>query len=299
MEENGKWISAYLFYSHSACELIRDFIPLFIESVRLENSLSRFFFIRYNESGPHIRLRVKIESSLETNWRQKLESEWKYFIALHITKETSARPMPPANKYLIKFVAYQPEYERYGGFQVMAAAEMQFEGSSKAILMSITDCAHWTKKTELILALKMNIVFFLSLDFSTKAMMEICKIFIQEWLPTLYDPGKPASEEKSFFLLQFNEKFTAYRDQIVPAVSQFLDDFRDGKSRHEILTGYYLVNQQVKVIYERNGYDLTKKMDIITSFMHMTHNRIGISNADEAYLIYLLYKCLENLTTDE
>ena len=140
----------------------------------------------------------------------------------------------------------------------------------------------------------MHLSFFVSMDFSNKDMMKTCKLFIQEWLPVLYDVSKPEIEQQKFFLSEFAKKFNVYKDQMVVMISTFLEDIKTNFQNDTCLNTYYLENKQVYKMYEERKIDLKIESSITTSFMHITHNRIGIINADEAYLVYLLYKCLEN-----
>ena len=189
----------------------------------------------------------------------------------------------------VQFVKYIPETDRYGGVDVMSAAEKQFESSSKVVLHNLVHYSQkWNDSIAFLLAIKMHLFFFISMDFNNNNMMKTCKFFIQEWLPVLYDISKPEKEQQQFFLSKFAKKFDSYKDQMVVMVSSFLKDIKANPQNDIWLHTYYLENKQVYKMYKERKIDLKAESSITTSFMHITHNRIGIINADEAYLIYLI-----------
>jgi len=296
------WISAHLFYEEDSNRLLTGFIKPFIENMRLENSLQNYFFIRFCESGPHIRLRLLVAKEQEKKWREKLEQESTHFFCIHPSKSERGPNLNwelfPDNS--IQYILYKPEIERYGDINTIKNAELQFEACSDAVLQFLTLHSNdWNKNAELILALKMHLTFFAAMDFSLTNMMDVCKSFIRLWLPYLFDPAKPIKDEQQFFVSKFKDRFKLYQDKLVPAISDYLYEHKTGKLHDEILKPYYTRNQQIKAAYKACNYDLLINRDITNSFIHMTHNRIGIINSDEAYIIYLLYKCLENILADE
>ncbi|WP_438712603.1 thiopeptide-type bacteriocin biosynthesis protein [Aquimarina muelleri] len=290
------WISAYLFYKESANKFLIQFISPFVEKIQQEKVLLRYFFIRYNEGGAHIRLRLLVEKDNENMWKERLKKESEIYWS------NTHENIKKDKKFLynhIQFTEYIPEIDRYGGMHVMNEAEKQFESSSEVVLYNLVRYSkNWKDNTAFLLAIKMHLLLFVSMDLSNKDMMKICKLFIQEWLPVLYDISKPQKEQQQFFLSEFAKKFNLYKEQMIFAVSTFLKDIKTNSLTENMLNAYYLKNESVNKVYKEKNIDLKIESSITTSFMHITHNRIGIINADEAYIVYLLYKCLENNCVD-
>ncbi len=293
---NQIWISAYLFYKGSANKFLIDFVHLFIEKMQKEKGLSKYFFIRYNEGGPHIRLRLLVEKDKENKWKERLKKESEIYWSI-TEKNTIKDKKNLCNP--IQFVDYIPEINRYGGVHVMEEAEKQFESSSEVVLYNLAYYSkNWKDNTAFLLAIKMHLLFFVSIRFSTEEMKNACKLFVQEWLPVLYDVSKPEKEQQQFFLSEFAKKFDVYKEQMIPVISTFLKDIEINLQKDTWLNTYFLKNANVNKGYKEKKISLKVELSITTSFMHITHNRIGIINADEAYLVYLLYKCLENRSLD-
>jgi hypothetical protein len=51
--------------------------------------------------------------------------------------------------------------------------------------------------------------------------------------------------------------------------------------------------------YNADQYTTQQLTIAITSMMHMTHNRLGIENAEEAYIMYCTQACLSNIISHE
>jgi hypothetical protein len=47
--------------------------------------------------------------------------------------------------------------------------------------------------------------------------------------------------------------------------------------------------------YQQAIGDGPKMRSIICSLLHMQHNRLGIANADEAYIVFFTMKCMEHI----
>ncbi|PKV52596.1 thiopeptide-type bacteriocin biosynthesis protein [Aquimarina sp. MAR_2010_214] len=290
------WISAYLFHEKSANEFLIEFVQPFLEKMKLEKELLRYFFIRYYEDGPHIRLRLLVKKNVERKWKKRLQEEREAYYF----EENSLVTDKGCPNSGIRLVEYTPEVDRYGGMEVISAAELQFESCSEVALKSLLQYSkNWKDNTAFFLAIKMHLISFVSMGFSDEDMKKTCKFFIQEWLPSLYDISKPEEEQQQFFLSEFSKKFDIYKQQMVFAVCTFLKDIKTSAPEDIVLNTYYLENKDVGKRYSNKQLNLSIESSIATSFMHMTHNRLGIINTDEAFLVYLLYKCLENNNIDE
>src|SRR5436309_1308214 len=53
----GKWISFYVFLPGAFDDFLLNHLRPMLEEEPVKSSVKRFFFIRYDEGGPHLRLR--------------------------------------------------------------------------------------------------------------------------------------------------------------------------------------------------------------------------------------------------
>lgn len=148
----GGWISAHLFHAGSLDALIEQVAaPLAAE---LHGELAGFFFLRYWEGGPHLRLRMKpYEAADAGRIRRLIERRAGAFFAEH----PSQRALQPRDYQAlairlagaegltahddrlhpndaVEFIDYLPEHRAYGDGACLAAVEEHFTDSSRLAL---------------------------------------------------------------------------------------------------------------------------------------------------------------------
>ncbi|MCA9936298.1 MAG: thiopeptide-type bacteriocin biosynthesis protein, partial [Anaerolineales bacterium] len=85
------WLSAHLFYGKLWEDLLTQAVRPFVDDLFIQGQISQFFFIRYWERGPHIRLRLKGQpSALQNHVKPALEATFTDYF----TKYPSERPSP-------------------------------------------------------------------------------------------------------------------------------------------------------------------------------------------------------------
>ena len=126
----GTWHSHHLFLHCGAEEtdafLLRTAAPL-LDGLVESGHADRWFFIRYGEDGPHVRIRVRGPHSAALG---QLPGE----LAL-AAKEVPSVPGPwPSRHGEVRTVPYVPETCRYGGPRALPVAEEVFTASTRAAL---------------------------------------------------------------------------------------------------------------------------------------------------------------------
>ena len=58
-ENTSNWLAAYLYYNEPWEQLLTDAIHPYVKTVLTTGIAQQYFFIRYWDRGPHIRLRFK------------------------------------------------------------------------------------------------------------------------------------------------------------------------------------------------------------------------------------------------
>ncbi|MGW7313294.1 thiopeptide-type bacteriocin biosynthesis protein [Streptomyces sp. NPDC054865] len=130
MTTTGTWHSHHLFLHCGAEEtdafLLRSAAPL-LDGLVESGHADRWFFIRYGEDGPHVRIRVR---GPRTAALGRLPDE----LAL-AAKEVPSVPGPwPSRHGEVRTVPYAPETGRYGGPRALPVAEEVFTDSTRAAL---------------------------------------------------------------------------------------------------------------------------------------------------------------------
>ncbi|MFF5703276.1 thiopeptide-type bacteriocin biosynthesis protein [Streptomyces sp. NPDC012794] len=133
MTTSDTWHSHHLFL-HSATDdtdafLLRDAAPL-LDGLVAAGEAAGWFFIRYGEGGPHVRVRVR---GLSAAAAATLPGD-----LARAAKAVPAVPGPwPSRHGEVRAVAYEPETERYGGPRALPVAEEVFEASTRVTLDAV------------------------------------------------------------------------------------------------------------------------------------------------------------------
>ncbi|MFG2991663.1 thiopeptide-type bacteriocin biosynthesis protein [Streptomyces sp. NPDC048257] len=129
--DTGTWQSHHLFL-HSTTEetdrfLVRDAAPL-LDGLVAAGEAADWFFIRYGQDGPHVRIRVRTTAQLP-------ELPELPDLLARQARQLPAVPGPwPSRHGEIRAVPYVPETRRYGGPRALPVAEAVFGASTRTAL---------------------------------------------------------------------------------------------------------------------------------------------------------------------
>lgn len=123
MMPGSEWHAFKLYLAEDGMDsfLIRHLDP-FIEKLLQIKQISRWFFVRYNDPDPHLRVRIKLQPE-------------KNFQALF--NEMAQQWMKDSLIKNIVIVSYEREVERYGGIHLINAAEEVFCANTQAIILCL------------------------------------------------------------------------------------------------------------------------------------------------------------------
>ena len=267
------WLSIH-FYPLEAPEVfltraLRPFLEQFVWPVKG----ARAFFVRYDDDkGPHIRLRIRGEETwLEETLRPVLEG---WFEGRGDRIE----------------VPYVPEKERFGGDAGLALAEEHFHVSTRVALDRIKR-ERFTYGDAMFDALRMHTMTAFAAGLTREKagwyFAELC----DQWLSVFFKPedGNPADEAYQDVLkAQFARAYEPQQADLnatLSALWKALESEKFDKEQPEWLR--WLRGNQL--ILNDFGENLDKALP---SLIHLSNNRLGVTNQDEVYLNYILSKAL-------
>jgi thiopeptide-type bacteriocin biosynthesis protein len=151
------WISAHLFHRGNLDALIIGAVSPLVEDLTCSGAVGGFFFLRYWESGPHLRLRLapsspghveQVRGTLITRATRYLNDHPSPpILPIHFDHDyrAVAQRMARAERLTnhdsqlhlddtIEFITYQPEYAAYGQRPALTAVEAHFTESSTIAL---------------------------------------------------------------------------------------------------------------------------------------------------------------------
>jgi len=302
MNEN-KWLSTYIFHNTSFDAVIEKLIRPTIEALNKKQLISAYFFIRYWENGPHIRLRVMPNNNEAIS-----------IIQSYINNKTNSYFQNlPSSKYRISFNQYVQEIQRYGGHNSIKLAEAQFETSSKVVLDFLkNNFEHIDYSLKLSYAMQLHIAFSKVMCATKENAIQFFDTIRNNWISYSINLNEEENDKQlAIKLKNTQEKFTnsyvKQKDTLDKMSNLIWNDpsvvnefwFNQTKKLNKKLN--VLLKQQ-KIIAplwltetstNHNFTDTQILHSIFDSFIHMTNNRLGIRLADEAFIAFLISKSLK------
>lgn len=325
---NSKWLAGYIYYGEPLDKVVEEAVIPFVQEVMKNDWIDNFFFIRYWERGPHIRLRFlgdadKLETELKPYWLKYFDEYFK--------KSPSDRQEPvfsddvaeehrwfPNNS--VQFIEYEPETERYGGDDCLIISEEFFQYSSETIfeLMSEGE-GDWGYDRALGAGIQMHLSMAFGLGMDRSQMIGFFDRYFSRWLPrAYYFFEKDISEEelnkrRKETLEAFESTYANQQENLGTFFNQIIELLKENDYEDTWLEtwvkGSIATKSDLDSLIEKEAYTPTKYYEILEdsgfskteqirwalydSYVHMTNNRLGILNRDEAYLAFIISKTLK------
>lgn len=325
------WLAAYFYHTEDSwSNFLTNHVKVFVEDIQKKKWADQFFFIRYWERGPHIRLRFKGDKkTLENKLKPYLDNYFKKYFKKNPSKRENPewlKKLPKDQKWFpnntIQYIEYEPETERYGGSKGILIAEKQFEASSKAVLSVMKESADWNYDRALGTAIQMHLGFAFALQMSVEELKHFCSLVYNGWFPRAYsyDPNRTAEETKKIqkvILKAFEENFGKQKPGLINYHQTIWNALKENtefeqewfnqwiKDMKRINTELRSSQKQKKLVFPKwfrsnNKIKISKSnqslWSILESYVHMTNNRLGILNRDEAYLGFIIMNCIKEIT---
>ncbi len=271
----NKWTSLHVFY-HNISKY-DDLIILFTDLLAKQKDkyqIDKWFFIRYWEGGPHIRIRL-------LNAKEEAISELKELIYGYmkayppeqvVTREQYYKDnkfdgepldetkLPWYENGEIVEIAYEPEIKRYGGENVIDLSESIFCYSSyivRSILKSLNN--DFNKKLIFAEAITLLEVRKFREIYDRTNTSDYLDMYSSHWTSFLYNTDNEKMIHKFF---NINQKALAQAYKLLTENSEFMNLLEMiGKEFEKI---YNTLNNKDYVDY------------IVSSHIHMTNNRLGV-----------------------
>ena len=208
-------------------------------------------------------------------------------------------------------VNYQPEVLRYGGIDAISLAELQFFASSRIVLNELIENPEWTYDHALGAAIKLHLGFVFSIGMTKELAIEFFRKSCLDWLPRQMNQEEGELARRKI-LIQFEKAYALQKKVILPYISGIWDELEKNPKGNGIPSweNWLSINQEVNTNLQlllKNGLLKIKDLQLNTNktetaiwgilgdFVHMTNNRLGIMNRDEAFLGFMLSEALNDL----
>lgn len=311
------WLGAHIYYAGKPEPFLTEAVKPFVQNVISRGTAEQFFFIRYWERGPHIRLRFKTANEpLQKKLAAQLTAHFEaYFHAvpsyrIEPDEKSSSRNWLPNNS--IQYQRYEPEIERYGGPYAIHIAEKQFHFSSQTVLSLVEELKSYDRA--LGVAIQLHLIFSHAFGMDLAEASSFFTNIYHHWFDYASFGRQNTSsanfrqeETRALFLQAFNQQrnlLVSQHKQIWRALTKnltFNDPWLNQWRERMRIICKNLEAAEEKCFYPPQSAAVPtrqKKWGILESYIHMTNNRLGIVNRDEAFLGYLISESLKHLTAE-
>ncbi len=316
MSEN-QYLSFYIYYAEPWESLLIGAVHPLVKKLVDQELITQYFFIRYWEQGPHLRLRLKKSPmTTEANVSKIVVEDLNNFILKYPSKMLMTSEMEEhklTESWLennqVTSISYQPETARYGGQAGLPLAEVQFFASSRVVLNELIETPNWSYDIALGAAIKLHIGFIFSTGMTQENAVKFFEKNCRDWLPrAIHNQDNKLSQER--ILSQFEKAYSTQKSAIFPYVQGVWEALKtnpsgSGSSSWE---NWLFINQAVytnlKLLSESDLLEFTTDnhsgpdsgiWNVLSDFMHMTNNRLGVLNRDEGFLAFMLAKAIKEL----
>lgn len=293
------WISYHLYYHQDLDLAVRQFVRPLIARLLAEGLLDNYFFVRYRLGGPHLRLRLQAGPKSAGSVAATAEAAARSFL----TDRPSTSPLGaeevrrihrivlasdphehddsiyPDNSFLA--MPFRPEVERYGGPELLRHS-LDFFTASSATVLHLLDLQGEQPRSRRAVAFQVLACQALSFARGPEDLAVLVRYAIDLWgraLPrAITQAERVFAEQKHMF-----DRLFRHQRELLETAS--LERSGDGEVLPRLRAASRLLSRSIGAA---GAADLATHQRIGGSQLHMTANRLGLSNTEEVYLGRLL-----------
>ena len=273
--------------------------------------LDSWFFIRYWEGGPHIRVRLSGTVAADAQAvREELEMAARsYLVAQPVTREIYYRShsfdgtpvdrsaLPWHEQGSVVAVPYEQEIQRYGGPEALAASERLF-GLSSSIAMSVVKATRHDMAKRASLSFGLMAASILATRVSLQAMGQFFRHYAAFWAnyhgaaaaqgpAVAATPGQVESLRRLVRQVGKGAEALDLHGRWARGVEEFVDELDQLRGAGVLVSPF-----DGKPALDEQRYGMAVQ-NILSSQIHMLNNRLGVIPASEQVLAAALQRAAE------
>jgi len=289
--EDSEWLSFHLYYHEDLLRPIQGFVRPAVVDLLPPGKISRFFFVRYGLGGPHLRLRLQPQRGAREEVRDRVEKHALAFLAstpsqASLTREAiedatrsilqsdpdeTDETLYPDNWF--QSAIFRPETNRYGGAAFLEASLDFFAISSLEALVFLHRYATEPRSRQLPRIFRLLLRQTFGFAANPEEFGHLLRYAEISWAENF-----PRAAAKA------DSAFERQRDIFA---SLFEEEARD-RYRPDSTPDTVLLESARSLGRATRSLDTDHRWVIGGSQLHMTANRLGVSNPEEVYLSRLL-----------
>jgi thiopeptide-type bacteriocin biosynthesis protein len=323
-ETAAPWLAFHIFYAANSNPMLVEGVGPVIARLREQGLLARWFFIRYWMEGPHVRLRVlpknrlvaaevraQVEEALDGFLRRRPalyeadrdmsgELYKRMYLAEYSEEQWNAQygadgEMPYRDNNRFYEFPYDREYDRYGGPAGMELSEWHFEKSSDIVLRSVAATNVHVRTVLLGQTAQLDMALCYAFLHDEPAVAQFLENYRHFWETSYQEPStdQHATFERSFTRMRprLEERLARIRATVRDPDDTAATALEREWAAHcvELRDRATALTEAGRLSFRRGPVsDPAVALPILlSSFVHMTANRIGASILDEIYLSFV------------
>ena len=292
------WINYHLYYHQDLGAAILGLVQPLVGKLLRYGWIDSFFFIRYRLGGPHIRLRLHARPGVSGRVTETAEAEAGLFLANHpsvsaLTEEEIRRQdgeimasnpqefdlsVYPDNSF--RAFPFRPEIERYGGPALWGDSLDFFALSSATVFAILAGNASEPRSRQLAVAFRALACQALGFARDEEDLVSLLRYGVESWGREM--PRALAKAERILVEQRdtFDRLFRRELDLLAAGPNAVGSAGEEAKAQlgEAACRLSWAIREADRCVHQRIG----------TSHLHMTANRLGLSNAEEVYLSQIL-----------
>jgi len=294
-----RWHALHVYLPHSVqTRFLREVVDPVLRDAGLRD---RFFFLRYWQGGPHLRLRMHGASGATVaSIRQALASavpagtpelaaEYAYEVSLQaqLAEREREQPAPERAAGTVEEADYRPEYGKYGGPAGIRIAERLFGRTSAAVLDLIGARADPAPRAPVGDAIRVMAMSLRGSGLDAERSRAFLERYEQWWRP--YVP--PGSDRTWPGLYDRTRDRIRHLCEAVwhgDATDTFHDTYAEALTEARRIGGPHGDLADLTL-------GTTTYARCLAHYLHTTNNRLGIIPAGEAFLAHVMCRSLTEL----
>jgi thiopeptide-type bacteriocin biosynthesis protein len=293
------WVSAHLFYSDPLDPLLTNAIRPLVADLSTAGLARGYFFLRYWEGGPHLRLRVlpagagvrdRVHRTVAAHCTRYLRhhpsttavAAGEYTaLAARLARwerlDTHTETLYPNNS--VQFIGYRPEHDRYGTGACLDAVERHFMESSQIALALVTTETDRGTAT-------------------ARQTAAFCAAFLARLVcPPDRDPD-PGPEARTGSHPDLDERYAGQRSRLL-RLGRTMRDLAAGTPDAGSPGGLTAWRDSIVALRDTltAGHGVVSAPEVVDLCVHLFCNRLGVSVPAESQLRYLVARTAADLAT--
>lgn len=287
------WRSIHLYtdnvYGRSSDDLLEQLVRPTIEDLYGRHLIDRWFFVRYFDVAPHIRLRLKSRSTQLKEMEDRLYAH----LGVESPAVTSPRTVDSARAtFRWEWSDYSPEYRRYGAGPAMETAEEFFKTSSECVIEHISDYVSRSRAAKIGVGFRATALILRIANASPSAAAEMARRYFQGYLT--YITGSN-NDRRRRTIQSCDALYSAQRPLLADALNSVWNDMEAGDSLGKLIGALGRLRGSAETAIASGAFLGFKQpivdwadyvRNVVPSHIHMNNNRIGLSISDEVFVTY-------------